>query len=497
MARTPPHRGRLASVPEPSGQRAVAYLRVSAVMGREELHSPDLQLRRIKDLIDRRGLTQVDIVQDIDVSGRHFNRDGIQRILAMARARPRQVDVVALYDLSRLGRNTGESLRVITELRDNGVSVASTVEQIDDSPEGQFMLGQFLGMAQLYSDQMGRRWAETARYRVEQGRFHGSAAPTGYQLVKGEGLRPDPDEAPLVIDAFRRYAAGEPISAIGRAFNRFDGKQRSTAILVIKNVLRNPIYVGRVRLNGQEYPGVHEALVDETLFQKVQDRLRADAVTPSRRLAIAYSTTGLVLCAGCGYHLVHHAASKKKAAKGETARMRCGRHTAFGDCPTDGIGDPQVGEVEAALLVLVAAHLDQLRIDATARATRAAGRARAAADLRRVSRELEQTRAARGRLAVDLARRIVDEGAFKLADHELARAEDRLVETLGDLQISASTAPARQAVIAGRWLLEHWEQMTVQERNRGLKLQMRYVTLRRAESYREPVAQRLAEPEWR
>src|SRR5207248_2721737 len=149
----------------------------------------------MRDLAARRGLREVMVVEDIDVSGRTFQRAGIQRILEMARSR--EVDVVALYDLSRLGRNTAESLRTIKELRELGVSVVSTVEQIDDTPEGQFQLGVFLGMAQLYSDQVGRRWQQVITHRAEQGRVHASRPAVGYRRV-GRDIEPDPTVAPLV-----------------------------------------------------------------------------------------------------------------------------------------------------------------------------------------------------------------------------------------------------------------------------------------------------------
>ena len=374
---------RLTTVPQPSGQRAVAYLRVSAVMG-------------------RRGLVEVDVIRDIDVSGRHFNREGLNRVLAMARAR--QVDVVALYDLSRLGRNTGESLRVITELRAMGVSIASTVEQIDDTPEGQFMLGQFLGMAQLYSDQLGRRWSENARWRAEQGRYHGSRPPLGYLLVPGKGLEPDPVLGPRIVDVFTRYAAGARMADIVAAFNRARPPGEASSAHVLKRALRNPVYVGRVRLHGLEHAGVHEPLVDAALWGRVQQRLEQDRTVPPRRLAVAYSLTGLVVCDGCGYRLTMAAPGRARAARGDGPRAECNRHARFHDCPSAGVGRPAVADIEQAVLDLVRARAAALRLDPAVRASRAAGKARAAADVRRLTRDLEETRTARGRLAASSTR---------------------------------------------------------------------------------------------
>ena len=42
---------------------------------------------------------------------------------------------------------------------------------------------------------------------------------------------------------------------------------------VIHKILRNPIYVGRFRWAGTEYPGVHQPTVSRQLFESVQQRL--------------------------------------------------------------------------------------------------------------------------------------------------------------------------------------------------------------------------------
>lgn len=157
-------------------------MRVSALMGREgeTFHSPDLQTAALRRHVGPLGLREVGVVSDLDRTGRTFSREGLDEIRRMVDAG--QVDVVAVYDLSRLGRNVREALEFIKWLDDRGVSVVSTVEKIDDSPEGKFFLTQFLGMAQLYSDQIGRRWAEVIAARARQGHHH-SGVPRGCLAV--------------------------------------------------------------------------------------------------------------------------------------------------------------------------------------------------------------------------------------------------------------------------------------------------------------------------
>ena len=43
----------------------------------------------------------------------------------------------------------------------------------------------------------------------------------------------------------------------------------------IQHLLRHPFFKGVVRYKGLEYPGRHQAIVDDTTWQKVQDVLSA------------------------------------------------------------------------------------------------------------------------------------------------------------------------------------------------------------------------------
>jgi site-specific DNA recombinase len=483
-------RRRLAAVPE-QPRRVALYVRVSALMGRsgDAFHSPGMQVEAMQRLVHARGMVVVgEPVQDIDRSGRDFSREGVQQVMAMARAG--QVDAVALYDLSRLGRNTGESLRYIAELRELGVSILSTTEQIDDSPEGQFMLGQFLGMAQLYSDQVSRRWQQLIARRAEQGRWHGSNPPFGYRLGP-DGLEPDPVSAPLMREAFERYAAGHLISKIARHVG--DRRGAPMAINQLKNGLRNPVYAGRVRVHEQTFPGRHTPLVDDVLWQRVQRRLELDAVTPSRRLAVSHSLVSLVVCDVCDYHLHLHVepARPSRGMLEPVPRLQCRRRIIGGPNTCRGPGVPQVAQVEQAVLELLQAHIACLRQDAGERAAKLARRARASTDVGRLQRELTRTEAALGRLTVDRARREISEAAYQLGAGELERAVEALRTQIRDAEQIEQSPPPQETVKAAEALLRLWPVMETDEKNRALKALIRQVRVRPSSRYRQPLAERV------
>lgn len=477
--------------------RVVAYRRVSALMGRggDDFHSPDLQLEAIRRLTTTAGLQEVEVVDDIDVSGQTFSRKGIDRIRELVEAKA--VDVVAVYDLSRLGRNLAESLAFLKWLDEHGVTIMSTREHIDDTPQGRFMLAQFLSLAQLSGDQIGQRWAEVIAYRARQGKRHGNV-PQGYLKVDGH-LQPDPTLAPAVKAMFEQYAAGIPVVDITAAFAAARG--REIARSVVKVMLRNPVYVGRVVIHSKtagiiDLPGEHPPLVDQQLWDKVQHRMAADRTTPARILTPSYSLTGLLRCADCGYTLqVTYSTEHGKGENERTMRVFCKRKNEMLAC--DGVGAPVYDRVEAYLLNEVRNYAAQLRGNPGARAAQLGRTKRAGTDAATVERELVKTREAMARLTERWARGNMPESAYETAMARLAETERAQAAQL-DRARDVSTAPKPGKVVAlVDRMLELWPDMTGTERNRALRTVLVSATVRRTNFWREPVENRIFDVEFR
>lgn len=486
----PPPSRRLRSVPGPESRRTVFYIRISKLGDRhgDAFHSPALQLEAMQRVADARGLLHVATVEDIDKTGRTFAREGVQKVMAMARAG--EIDVVAVLNLSRFGRAAGESLRYISDLRDLGVRIVSTTENIDDSPEGQYLLGTFLGMAQLYSDQVGRQWQQVITRRAQQGRFHGSNPPTGYRLLpraEGGGLIPDPVMAEQVAEAFARYARGHLVSHIAR--DLADRKGGALAVVTLKQMLRNPVYIGLVSMNGVDYPGLHVPLVERPVWDAVQRRLARDAQTPSRALATAHSLAGLVKCAHCGHSLhLHVEPARPGKTKQDVARLMCRKTISGRKNPCQGVGYPPVGKVEAALLPALAAHLDRLdsgRMDDPVWLNAHGRRKQAGKDITAARKELVKVEAGLLNLTRAHALGDVTKAAYDLTAPDLERQADALRRQVEDSQEVQAAPPPRELVKAGRALLAAWGPLTVSERNRALRMFIVKVEVRRAAVWRE------------
>lgn len=475
-------RRRLASVPD-QPRLAVISLRVSRVMGRDgdSFHAPDLQEDACRRFCAERGWVVVAVVTDLDVSGGVFDRPGLNEALRMLEAG--EATALVTYDVSRLGRKVKETLEVIDRVRAAGGVYASVKERFDDTPEGEHLLHTFLSIAHLYRRQRGRGWQEVIARRAEQGLWHGSNPPFGYRL--GElGLEADPLTEVLAVEAFRRYADGHLISHIARDITIARG--RVMPISQLKRSLYNPVYVGRLLLNGEELPGRHDGLVDEAVWDRVQRRLGRDRRTAARHLAISHSLVGLVVCDHCNRHLQLHVDPPRGNRKQDVPRLQCRRRLQGGPDVCQGPGVPAVAAVEAAVLEAIPDRIALLKADPAERQARQARRVRAGVDVGRLRRELGETETAIGILVADRARRKMTEQEYQLGAARLATTATQLRDQLA-LTEAMAEAPATLAMIkAADGLLALWDGLRVDLQNRGLRSLIREVRVRRADFYREP-----------
>ncbi|MGD0264291.1 MAG: recombinase family protein [Candidatus Methylomirabilota bacterium] len=123
--------------------RVVLYARVST---RDQ--DPETQLQDLRRYAAARGLEVVAEHVDVGVSGAQERRPGLDRVLALARAR--EIDAVLVAAFDRLGRNLRHFLLTLDELAHLGVTLISLREQFDLlSPIGRLVAGFLAGVAEF------------------------------------------------------------------------------------------------------------------------------------------------------------------------------------------------------------------------------------------------------------------------------------------------------------------------------------------------------------
>lgn len=302
----------MAATPQTT-KRAVAYIRVSAVMGRDELISPELQRHEIDLYAKRNGLQIVDEVRDIDRSGRTFTKRRVGEVIEAIRSG--EYSTVVLWKWSRWGRNLRESLIHLATVEAAGGSVRAATEDFDPNTSiGRFTRDQMLLIAQLQSDQIGDGWRETHAKRRRDGLPHTSQKRYGYRYVKGQGYVPEPEEAAILRSAYERIVSGEAIRGLALDLNVrgiktvTGGYWTATAL---RKVLDTGFAAGLIRWRSRTTggaglrdfdnwePGAHEPIIETELWDAYLAKRLATAETPARLRVAAHALSGLVWCGAC------------------------------------------------------------------------------------------------------------------------------------------------------------------------------------------------------
>ena len=131
--------------------RAVGYTRVSTEEQARQSISLATQKSRLEAYAPLRGLELAEIISDEDSSGKDLQRDGIQRVIHMAKAG--EVEAVVVYKLDRLGRKIADVLSVIETFKENSVYFHAIVEKVDtQSKQGQFFFAIANAFAEMERD---------------------------------------------------------------------------------------------------------------------------------------------------------------------------------------------------------------------------------------------------------------------------------------------------------------------------------------------------------
>ncbi len=237
------------------------------------------------------------VIEALDLLSRYADKH--PRIKTLERTRiAKDIDYIVIYKLSRMARNRIDDAIVMADLRKRGVTLVSATESIDATPVGQLMHGILAAFNEYRSREDGADIAYKMGEKAKKGGTIGKA-PIGYlntiERVDGREVRSvtiDAQRGPYIKLAFELYAAGnkslDDIS--GELTDRGLTTKATTrrpagpiSISKLSAMFRDRYYLGEVTYKQQSYPGRHEALVTEELFNRVNDLLDSRGVSGERR----------------------------------------------------------------------------------------------------------------------------------------------------------------------------------------------------------------------
>ena len=231
----------------------------------EELNSLNNQRKIIYNFAVSNGHQVVGESFDDNVSGMHFNREGIDKIYEVVEAG--KIEAIIVKDLSRLGRHRTQTALFIDYLRERNVRVLSATENIDTFNENDDLIIGFKGLVNDFYARDGSRRVRTG-YRQKQKEGIVTIPPFGYFKDKNTKKVVIVEEAAETVRMiFTAYIGGSGVKAIARTLN--EQRRKTPALMqmellnkrlpntqdrILKKYLWDATMVGRI-LKDESYIG--------------------------------------------------------------------------------------------------------------------------------------------------------------------------------------------------------------------------------------------------
>ena len=195
----------------------------------EELNSLNNQRKIIYNFAVSNGHEVVGESFDDNVSGMHFNREGIDKIYEVE---PGKIEAIIVKDLSRLGRHRTQTALFIDYLREHDVRVLSATENIDTFNENDDLIIGFKGLVNDFYARDGSRRVRTG-YRQKQREGIVTIPPFGYFKDKNTKKVVVVEEAAETVRLiFSAYVGGSGMKAIARTLN--EQRRKTPALMQVE-----------------------------------------------------------------------------------------------------------------------------------------------------------------------------------------------------------------------------------------------------------------------
>lgn len=247
--------------------RAALYTRVSTEEQATDGFSLDAQLNKLKSYCKLNGWEIAEVYCEEGQSGRNTERPQYQRMMSESD----RWDVVLVYKLDRIHRNSMNFARMLEELEQKGKEFCSVQDSFDTGTAiGRFVRDVTERIAQLESEQTGERVKQAMEFKKAAGGIV-SRLPFGYSKRKNEPVV-NMEEAYTIRAIYRMVERGFSVDDIAKYLDKAEvptsnGKRwaRST----IYGILKNPSYAGYENHGGVYIQSNRPAIIDKELYERI------------------------------------------------------------------------------------------------------------------------------------------------------------------------------------------------------------------------------------
>lgn len=485
-----------------TGVRCAIYTRKSTDEGLEQdFNSLDAQREASEAYIksqtheDWQALTER--YDDGGFTGANMDRPALQRLLVDIKTG--RINCVVVYKVDRLTRSLLDFAKIMEVLDKHGVSFVSVTQQFNTTSSlGRLTLHILLSFAQFEREMIAERTRDKMSAARRKGKWVGGNPVLGYDVSpKGGSLVVNEQEAERVRVIFDLYLEYGSLMAVVRELDHRGWSLKSWTTRKgtqagggafsknrLYNLLTNVIYLGKVNHRGQLYAGEQPQIVDTDVWQRVQQKLKANGRLGGYELRNKYGAIlkGILMCKSCEAAMIH-TYTKKTSNKLYRYYVCITAHQhGWNKCPTRSVSAPAIEEAVVAQIrgisaspAMIEAVVNELQGDVVARRADAEQeRLIAERELRRLNDEIAvviRSAAAQGpgmRLATD---RLADlQGQASILERRISE-----IRTRSEVKVADSVDRAHVARVLGDFD-RTWLQMTPREQEKLVKTLVARVT---------------------
>jgi len=279
----------------------------------------------IKSQINEGWVCLPDHYDDGGFTGGNMERPALQRLLNDVKAG--KVQVVIVYKIDRLSRSLLDFAKIAEILEQHSASFAAVTQNFNTKDSmGRLTLNILYSFAQFEREIISERTRDKIAAARRKGKWTGGMPILGYDIDSQSGkLVINEEEAVRVKRIFEFYLKHRSLKRTLNYLNLLNWKSKSWITTSgklhagtlydkkrLSKLLRNVLYIGKVRYKEEVYEGEHEAIIDIDTWNEVQVQLkRGDRLPHQPSNKYNALLRGLLYCTVCDAPMIHLPIAKK------------------------------------------------------------------------------------------------------------------------------------------------------------------------------------------
>lgn len=298
-----------------------------------------------------------DKYDDGGYTGGNIERPALKRLMKDIEAG--QVDCIVVYKVDRLSRSLMDFASLIQVFDRHNISFVSVTQQFNTTTSmGRLTLNILLSFAQFEREIISERTRDKIAATRRKGKWSGGTPMLGYDVdPRGRRLLVNEDEAARVRGIFELYLQQESLTETIRELDarqwttkrwntqsgHVRGGNRFTKALLFK-LLTNVIYLGKITYKDEVHAGEHPAIVDATIFERVQHLLKRNGSNGGSLVRNQFGALlkGILRCASCDCGMVHTHTTRQKNKRYRYYVCQNAQDRGWKNCPAPSVPAPEI-----------------------------------------------------------------------------------------------------------------------------------------------------------